>query len=90
MLTMRVLLPVTILALFGSTAVTACQANGSIGYNFDIQTLASIRCCSGCGYNSCTVGDACFILIHQNPSPSILTLFVAITENTLLLPVGFR
>ncbi|RYN61307.1 hypothetical protein AA0113_g6729 [Alternaria arborescens] len=51
---MRVLLPVTILALFGSTAVTACQANGSIGYNFDIQTLASIRCCSGCGYNSCT------------------------------------
>ena len=74
---MRVLVPFTILALCGSTAFAACQADGGIGYNVDIAKLSSVRCCSGCGYNSCRAGDVCVTLTleYNSLSPNLVCCF---------------
>ncbi|RYN30731.1 hypothetical protein AA0114_g12225 [Alternaria tenuissima] len=55
---MRVLVPFTVLALFGSTAFAQCQPDGGIGFNVNTGDLNSVRCCSGCGWSSCRLGDS--------------------------------
>ncbi|KAH8629776.1 hypothetical protein IG631_14353 [Alternaria alternata] len=52
--------PFTILAIFGQTIFAqSCQPDGGIGFNINVGDLDSVRCCSGCGWNSCRLGDVC-------------------------------
>ena len=60
--TMRAaILPFTFLvAIFGQTIFAqSCQPDGGIGFNINVGDLNSVRCCSGCGWNSCRLGDVC-------------------------------
>ena len=65
---MRVLVPFTVLALFGSTAFAQCQPDGGIGFNVNTGDLNSVRCCSGCGWSSCRLGDVCVTLTPEYKS----------------------
>ena len=64
--TMRAaILPFTFLAaIFGQTIFAqSCQPDGGIGFNINVGDLDSVRCCSGCGWNSCRLGDVCLFLL---------------------------
>ena len=78
--TMRAaIVPFTFLvALFGQTIFAqSCQPDGGSGFNINVGDLDSVRCCSGCGWNSCRLGDVCcFTLIHQNTRSLVLTLLL--------------
>lgn len=63
--TMRAaIVPFTFLvAIFGQTIFAqSCQPDGGIGFNVNVGDLNSVRCCSGCGWNSCRLGDVCCLL----------------------------
>ncbi|RYN16599.1 hypothetical protein AA0115_g12279 [Alternaria tenuissima] len=54
------IVPFTFLvAIFGQTIFAqSCQPDGGIGFNINVGDLDSVRCCSGCGWNSCRLGDS--------------------------------